>query len=99
MQWLRGCIAGNDKIRVVAEPLEPSVPDISVNIIVGAWGQPQKCNLPQSSQGEPNEDNSPRQSPRTEKLTDRKEVHDACNGQRRHEVRSAPVAEIARANR
>jgi hypothetical protein len=50
MQLFNGRIAGNDKIGVVAEPLQAAIPHISMNIIIGAWGQPKKFNVPHSSQ-------------------------------------------------
>src|ERR1700674_3640849 len=37
-------VAGNDNIRVIAEPLHPAVPKISMNVIIGARGQPKKFN-------------------------------------------------------
>ena len=58
MQPLRGRIAGNDKIGVVAEPLQAAIPNISMNIIIGARGQPKKFNVPHSRQDEPNDDNA-----------------------------------------
>ena len=95
MQPLNGRIAGNDKIGVVAEPLQAAIPNIAMNIIIGARGQPKKFNVPHSSQDEPNDDDAPRKSWRSEKLTDRQEVHDARKRQRGHEVRSTPIAEVA----
>ena len=62
MQPLNGRIAGNDKIGVVAEPLQAAIPNIAMNIIIGARGQPKKFNVPHSSQDEPNDDNAPRKS-------------------------------------
>jgi hypothetical protein len=49
MQPLSGGIAGNDKIRVVAKPLQAAIPNISMNIIIGARGSPKKFNVPNSS--------------------------------------------------
>ena len=97
MQPLNGRIAGNDKIGVIAEPLQSAIPNIAMNIviIVGARGHPKKCNVPYSSQDKPNDDNSPRKSWRSEKLTDRQEVHDARKRQKRHEVWPTPIAEVA----
>ena len=54
-----GRIAGNDNIGVVAEPLQAAVPNIAMDIIIGARGQPKKFNVPHSSQDEPNDDNAP----------------------------------------
>jgi hypothetical protein len=71
MQPLDGRIAGNDKIRVVAKPLQAAIPDIPMNIIIGARGQPKKFNVPHSSQDEPNDDNAPGKSWGGEKLTNR----------------------------
>ncbi len=71
MQALGGRIAGNDKIGVVAEPLQAAIPNISMDIVLGARGQPKKCNVPRSSQYEPNHDNAPGKSWRSEKLADR----------------------------
>jgi hypothetical protein len=66
-----------------------------MNIIVGARGHPKKFNVPHSSQDEPSDDNSSGKSSRSEKLTDRQEVHDARKRQRGHEVRSTSIAEVA----
>jgi hypothetical protein len=71
MQPPSGGIAGNDNIRVVAEPLQAAIPNISMDIIIGARGHPKKFNVPHSSQDEPNDDNASRKSWRSEKLTDR----------------------------
>jgi hypothetical protein len=71
MQPLNGRIAGNDKIGVVAEPLQASIPNISMDIIIGARGHPKKFNMPHSSQDEANDDNAAGKSWRSEKLTDR----------------------------
>src|SRR6266478_858400 len=70
MQPLSGRIAGNDNIGVVAEPLQAAITNISMNIIISARGHPKKFNVPHSSQDEPNDDNSPGKSWRSEKLTD-----------------------------
>ena len=51
-------IAGDDNIWVVAEPLQTSIPNISMDIIIGARGYPKKFNVPHSSQDEPNDDNA-----------------------------------------
>src|SRR5690242_5125005 len=98
MQSLSGRIAGNDNIGVVAEPLQAAIPNIAMNIIIGARGLPKKFNVPHSSQDEPNDDNAPRKSWHGEKLTDRQEVRDSRNRQSSHEVRSTPIAEVARAD-
>jgi hypothetical protein len=95
MQPLNGRIAGNDKIGVVAEPLQAAIPNIAMNIIIGARGHPKKCNVPHSSEDEPNDDNSPRKYWRSEKLTDRQEVHDSRKRQRGHEGWPTPIAEVA----
>ena len=58
MQLRRGRIAGDDKIGVVAKPLQAAVPNISMDIIIGARGHPKKFNVPHSSQDEPNDDNA-----------------------------------------
>src|SRR6266699_6158546 len=96
-------VAGNDNIRVVAEPLQAPVPNISMNIIIGARGQPKKFNVPHSSEDEPNDDDAPGnalfKSGRSEKLADRQEVHNARNRQGGHEVRTTSVAEVAGADR
>jgi hypothetical protein len=70
MQPLNGRIAGNDKIGVVAEPLQAAVPDISVNIFTGARGHTKKFNVPYSGQDEPNDDNASVECWGGEKLTD-----------------------------
>src|SRR5215469_3889433 len=55
--------------------------------------------MPQSSQREPDNDDSLWESWRGEELTDGQEVRQGSNGQRDKEGRSAPVAEIARTDR
>src|ERR1700732_2280711 len=98
MQPFSGKTAGNDNIGVVAEPLQAAIPNISMDIIIGARRQPKKFNVPHSSQDEPNDDNALRKFWRSEKLTDRQEGRDSRKRQRSHEVRSTPVAEVARAD-
>jgi hypothetical protein len=66
-----------------------------MDIIIGARGHPKKFNVPPSSQDEPNDDNASGKSWRSEKLTDGEEIGDARKRQRGHEVRSAPIAEVA----
>src|SRR3954468_16886882 len=39
-------ITGNNQIRVVAEPLEASIPDIAMNIVIRACGHHKKCTVP-----------------------------------------------------
>ena len=95
MQRLNGRIVGNDKIGVVAEPLQAAIPNVSMDIIIGARGQPKKCNVPRRSQDEPNDNNASWKYRRDEKLTDRQEVHDARNRQRGHEAWPTPIAEVA----
>src|SRR2546423_1140072 len=50
MQPLNRRIAGDDNIRVVAEPLQATIPNIAANILISARGQPQKFNVPHRSQ-------------------------------------------------
>jgi hypothetical protein len=71
MQPLSGTITGNDKVGVVAKPLQASVPNISMNIVINTSRHPKKFNVPKSSQEEPNDDNASGESWRSEKLTDR----------------------------
>src|SRR5438270_1344587 len=52
-------IARNDNIRVIAEPLHAAIPNISVNVIIGARGHPKKLKMPQSGQNKPDDDNAP----------------------------------------
>src|ERR1700719_2429448 len=99
MQPPSGRSAGNDNVGVVAEPLQAAIPNISMNIIIGARGHPKKFNLPHSSQDEANNDNASGKSWRSEKLTDRQEVRDSRKRQRAHEVRPTPIAEVACADR
>jgi hypothetical protein len=58
MQPLNSRIARNDQIGVIPEPLETSVPNISMNIIIRARWQPKKFNVPDSSQNQPNHHNA-----------------------------------------
>ncbi len=59
MQALHGRIAGNDKIGVVAEPLQAAIPNVAMDIIIGTRGQPKKFNVPHSSQDEPDDNDAP----------------------------------------
>jgi hypothetical protein len=77
MKTLRGGVAGNDKIGVIAEPLQAAIPNISMDITICAYGIPKKLNVPHSRQEEPNHDNTTAECWGSEKLTDRQEVHDA----------------------
>ena len=70
MQVLNGRIAGNDNIGVVAEPLQPAIPNISMNIIISTRRDSKKLNVPHSSQHEPNDHDAPWKSWCCEKLTD-----------------------------
>src|SRR4029077_10329927 len=70
MQPLYGRIAGNDHVGVVTESLQPAIPNISMNIVIGSDRQPKKFNVPRSSQDEPDDYNSPGKSWRGEKLAD-----------------------------
>ena len=99
MQGFNPGVAGNDDVRVVPEPLQSAIPDIPVNIIIGACGHSKKFNVPYSSQDESDDDNPSRKSWRSEELTDREEVGDSRNRQRGHEVWPTSVAEVARADR
>jgi hypothetical protein len=79
MEPLSGRIAGNDKIGIVAEPLQAAIPNISMNIIVDARGCSKKFNVPHGGEDEPKDDNAPGDASfkfrpkfwRSEKLTDR----------------------------
>jgi hypothetical protein len=64
-------IAGNDEIGVIAEPLQAAIPDISMDIIIGARWEPKKFNVPHRRQDEPNNNNASGKFWRSEKLTDR----------------------------
>ena len=57
MQPLNRGIAGNDKIWVVAEPLQAAIPNIAMNIIIGARGHSKKFNVPYRGQDEADDDN------------------------------------------
>jgi hypothetical protein len=71
MQPLSGGIARNDKIRVVAEPLQAAIPNIAMNIVIGPRGCPKKLNVPHGSEDESNDDNASGKCWGSEKLTDR----------------------------
>src|SRR5260370_1669895 len=47
-------VAGNDNIRVIAEPLHAAIPNISMNVIIYARGEPKTFNVPQPPQAQPN---------------------------------------------
>jgi hypothetical protein len=66
-----------------------------VDIVIGARRSSKEFNVPHSSQDKPKDDNSPGKVRRSEELTDRQEVRDSRNRQRRHEVRSTPFTEVA----
>ena len=59
MQASRGRIAGNDNVGIVAKPLHASIPDIAMNVIISARGQPKKCNVPHRGQEESNDGYAP----------------------------------------
>jgi hypothetical protein len=60
MQLPHGRIAWNNNVGVVAEPLQAAVPNITVDIIVHARGNPKKFDVPNSSQEDPEDNDSPR---------------------------------------
>jgi hypothetical protein len=64
-------IAGNDNIGIVAEPLQAAIPNVSVDIVIGARRSSKEFNVPHSSQDKPKDDNSPGKVRRSEELTDR----------------------------
>jgi hypothetical protein len=72
-----------------------AIPDVAVNVIISAWRQPKKCNMPRGSQDKPNDDNAAGKLWRGEKLTDCQKVRDTRKSQRGHELRSASIAEVA----
>ena len=94
MQSLNGGVAGNNKIGVVAEPLQASIPNISIDILIGFRGHAKEFNVPYDSHNESNDDNVSGKFLSSEKLTNRQEICDACESQRGHEVRPAPIGEI-----
>src|SRR5690242_9948574 len=98
MQPPNGRIAGDDNIGVVAEPLQAAIPDIAMDVIIDARGQPKKFSVPHRCQDEPNDENSPGNGPsksgRDEKLPDREEIGDAGKRQPGHEMGSAAIAEV-----
>jgi hypothetical protein len=65
-----------------------------MNIIIGARGQPKKFNVPHSSQDQSNDNDTPQKFWTCEKLTDCQQVRDSGEGQRSHEVRPTPIAEV-----
>src|SRR5262249_16527801 len=88
-------VAGNDNVRVVAEPLHAAIPNIAMNIIIGARRYQKKCTVPHRGQHEPDDRNAPGKTWRREELTDRQQVHDASKRQSSNEVRSTSVSEVA----
>jgi hypothetical protein len=70
MEGLDSRIAGYDKIRVVAEPLQAAIPDVSVNIVIGARGHSQECDVPHRGQCQPNDNDLSRKAWFGEELTD-----------------------------
>jgi hypothetical protein len=66
-----------------------------MDIIIGPRGQAKKFNMPHCCKDESNDDNAPGKSWCGKQLTDRQQVHDSRKRQRDHEVRSAPIAEVA----
>src|SRR5580704_4542698 len=77
-RWIRR----NDFVRVVAEPLHSSVPQISMNVVVRAGRGEQERTLPDGSQGETNQNDVSRIWRRVKKLADGEEVRDSGNQQR-----------------
>jgi hypothetical protein len=95
MHPLNRWVAGNDNIGVVAESLQAAIPNVTMNVIIGACGKPKKFNVPHGSQDQPEHDDTLRKSKKKKKLTDREEVDDARDRQGGHEVWSTSVAEVS----
>jgi hypothetical protein len=95
MQLLNGSICRHDNIGVVAKPLHATIPNITMDIIIGTRRHPKKFNVPHSRQDEPDHDNAPGGPCRSEEIADRQEVHDARKRQRSKEVGSTSVTEVA----
>jgi hypothetical protein len=70
MQGFNPGVAGNDDVRVVPEPLQSAIPDIPVNIIIGACGLSKKIKVPHSSEDETNDKDTSGKSCGKEKLAD-----------------------------
>src|SRR5262249_43741153 len=101
---VEGCnrgIARNHKIRVVTEPLQTTVPYVAMNVVVGARGQPEKFNVPDCSQGDPDDAKAPGKCAGgllAKELTDREEVSNPRYRERSHEWRPAAISKVARAD-
>jgi hypothetical protein len=72
-----------------------AIPNVSVNVVVTARRQSQKCNVPHCSQEEPDDEKAPGNYWRGDKLADRQKVRDAGKRQPGHEVWPAPITEVA----
>ena len=95
MQSLHGRIAGDDKIRVVAEPLQAAIPNISMDIVVGARGQPKKFNVPQAAKTSPTTTTRRGNSGVAKNSRTANRYAMPAKVIRGHEVRPASIAEVA----
>ena len=57
-----GRIAGHDQIRVVAQPLQAAIPEVAVNIVIGARWHPKECDVPHRGQCQPNDNDLSREA-------------------------------------
>src|ERR1700756_4712895 len=101
MQRFRSRIAGDDKVGVVAETLQAAIPNIAVNIIIGAWGQPKKRKGPTSGEGKTSQNHAPRKcrggagATSAKQFTNCEQVGNPRQCQENHEGRAAAVAKVA----
>jgi hypothetical protein len=88
-------ITGNNKVGIVAEPLQAPIPNISMNIIIGSRRHPKKFNVPHSRQQKSDNHNPPGKPWHDKEFTYRQEIRDAGQRQRGHEVRPTSIAKVA----
>jgi len=98
MQRVERGVAGDEDVRVIAEPLDAAVPEISMNVVVRPRRHPEKRKPPYRGQHEPDDDDALRESLSREELANSQEVCAAGKAQRNDEGRRTQVGEVARAD-
>ena len=88
-------VGWNGSVWVVAEPLRPPVPDVSMKVISWARGHQKEWNAPEDRQRKADKDNVTRELRRLRELADGEEIRDAGNGQRDEEQGRAITTAVA----
>src|SRR5258708_22568260 len=92
-------VVRNHDVRVIAEALHATVPNIAMNVVVWARWRSQKLEMPQGRQRETEDEDALRKFWRGEGFAEGQEVRDASNSQVSKKGRIASSAERACAAR